>query len=79
MRRRWGVAERKIARNARPTKLQAAVLDAHRAVEREQQAALDRCKTDRQRRDCIHAYADYTRTLTDQVSQTHGTKQSETT
>ena len=55
------------------TKLQAAVLDAHRAVEREQRVALDRCKTDQQRRDCIRAYADYTRMLTEEVSQTHGT------
>ncbi len=55
------------------TKLQAAVLDAHRAVEREQRVALDRCKTDRQQRDCIRAYADYTRMLTDQLSQTHAT------
>jgi hypothetical protein len=44
--------------------LQETAIQAHRAVEREHLAALDRCKTDRRRRqECIRAYADYKRKL----------------
>src|SRR5437868_6513293 len=48
-------------------KLQAVVFEAHQAVEKEQGSALNRCRTPRQRRDCIRAYEDYARLLTKQV------------
>jgi hypothetical protein len=54
------------------TPLQKAVHDIQVRMEFEQRPNLAKCRTDRERSECIHTYADITWKMIDAVSQQHG-------